>query len=276
MDTQNLDQALERAADLLAGAKHAVVLTGAGVSKESGIPTFRGKDGLWTKRGEPPMNGFQRFLADPAGVWRERLERDRTPDEFMTQLRSAQPNPGHHALAELEQLGIVKHLITQNGDHLHVKAGQQSVTEVHGNIYWLRCVDCHARWPRERVTIDEQQLPPRCIEPGCNGVVKGDSVGFGEPVPPQALSRCAEETQQADMFMVVGTTAVVYPVAQYPQYAVQIGIPLIEVDPEPTAISDQATVILRGPSGEILPRLVTAVRARMNPAGSTADERAST
>ena len=272
METDNLQQAIDRAAALLARAKHVVVLTGAGVSKESGIPTFRGKDGLWTKRGEPPMNGFQRFLADPAAGWRERLERDRTPDEFMTQLRSAQPNPGHHALAELERMGIVKHLITQNGDHLHVKAGQHSVTEVHGNIYWLRCIDCHARWPRERVTIDEQNLPPRCIEPGCDGVVKGDSVGFGEPVPPQALSRCAEETQQADVFMVVGTTAVVYPVAQYPQYAVQLGIPLIEVDPEPTAISDQATVILRGGSGELLPRLVAAVKERMATADSTGRE----
>jgi NAD-dependent deacetylase len=258
----DLDVALGQAADLLARSQHTVVLTGAGVSKESGVPTFRGKDGLWTKQGEPPMNGFDIWLSDPAEAWRRKLAREDAPDEFMHLLRSAQPNAGHHALAELERMGIVKHLITQNGDYLHAKAGQQSITEVHGNIYWLRCIDCHARWPQEQVTIDPTNLPPRCLVPGCGGVVKGDSVGFGEPVPPYALRRCGEETQLADVFLTVGTTAVVYPVAHYPQYAVQLGIPLIEVDPEPTAISDLATVILRGPSGEVLPRLVEAVKLR--------------
>lgn len=257
------DAEIARAAELLAASSHTVVLTGAGVSKESGIPTFRGKDGLWTKRGEPPMDGFQRFLADPAGHWRERLERDRTPDDFMTQLRSAEPNPGHYALAELERMGVVQHLITQNGDHLHIKAGQQSVTEIHGNIYWLRCIDCHGRWPRERIEISEETLPPRCLEPGCDGLVKGDSVGFGEPVPPPALARCADETMLADVFMAVGTTAVVYPVAQYPQLAAQRGVPLIEVNPEPSALTDIATVVIAGPSGEILPRLVEATRERL-------------
>ncbi len=257
-----LSVGIERAADLLVQASHTVVLTGAGISKESGIPTFRGPDGLWTKRGEPPMDGFQVFSADPKAWWQDRLERDAQPDEFRHSLNAAVPNAGHLALAELERMGAVQHVITQNVDDLHLRAGSQSLTEIHGNMHWMRCVGCHARWSNEDFSVDAEQLPPRCLEPGCDAVVKSDGVMFGEPIPPYALERSAAETRQADLFMIIGTTAQVYPAAEFPQMAVRRGVPLIEIDPDPTALTDLATVVLRGPAGELLPRLVEAVRGR--------------
>jgi len=231
------------------------------MSKESGIPTFRGEGGLWTVRGEPPLNQYDTFAADPARWWERRLEQQAQGDEFATALEAAQPNAGHRALADLEVAGIIGHVITQNIDDLHRRAGQTRLTEIHGNRYWMRCVRCESRWPREEFPVDPESLPPRCAQPGCGGVVKGDTVMFGEPIPPSALERCALETAQADVFMVVGTSAVVYPAAQYPLTAARRGVPLIEVNPEPTPLSEIADVVLRGPSGDVLPRLVEAVRA---------------
>jgi NAD-dependent deacetylase len=258
-----LDPALiDQAADLLATSQHTVVLTGAGISKESGIPTFRGKDGLWTIRGEPPLNQFQQFHHDPKAWWLQRLEQRANPDDFAQSLRASEPNDGHYALAELEKLGSVTHVITQNVDNLHRRAGQQSITEIHGNTRWMRCVECHTRWPEDEMEINLEDLPPRCPQPDCGGIIKGDGVMFGEPIPPDALERCFAETNQADLFMLVGTSAVVYPAAHFPQLAYQRGVPLIEIDPEPTALSDLASIVLRASAGEALPLLLQAVRAR--------------
>jgi NAD-dependent deacetylase len=253
--------ALEQAAALLAAARHAVVLAGAGMSKESGIPTFRGEGGLWTVRGEPPLNQYETFSMDPKRWWERRLEQEGN-DEFAAALDAAQPNPGHFALAELEAMGAVGHVISQNIDDLHRRAGQRSLTEIHGNRFWMRCIVCESRWPRAEFPVDPASLPPRCAQPGCSGIVKGDTVMFGEPIPPSALHRCGVETAQADLFLSVGTSAVVYPAAQYPILAAQRGIPLIEVNPEPTPLTPLAAVVLRGPSGDVLPQLVEAVRAR--------------
>ena len=255
--------ALDRAADLLAASTHAVALVGAGMSKESGIPTFRGEGGLWTIRGEPPLNQYDSFREDPGRWWERRLEQQAEGDDFSAALDAAGPNPGHVALAELEQLGVLGHVITQNVDDLHRQAGQQSLTEIHGNRNWMRCVACETRWPRVEFPVDAEHLPPRCAQPHCDGVVKGDGVMFGEPIPPSALLRCQEETARADLFMSIGTSAVVYPAAQYPMMAVQRGLTLVEVNPEPTPLTDLAAVVLRAPSGEALPLLVEAVRARL-------------
>jgi len=157
----DLDTALERAAAALAGARYAVALVGAGISVESGIPPFRGAGGLWTKRGEPPMDGYQRFIADPATAWREMLERRQGDDEFAHAIRDAAPNPAHFALARLEELGVLKHTITQNIDNLHFVAGSVAVTEIHGNRTKVRCIDCGGRWPFEsgRPVADATDLP---------------------------------------------------------------------------------------------------------------------
>lgn len=262
-DSRALDAAIERAAAVVARASYTVVLAGAGMSKESGIPTFRGDGGLWTVNGEPPLNQFETFASDPRRWWERRLAEsaDSATGGFAAAIDAAQPNAGHVALAELEAMGRVAHLITQNIDDLHRRAGQTSITEIHGNRHWMRCMHCGARWPKAEFVVDADDLPPRCASPGCQGIVKSDTVMFGEPIPGEALLRCAEETRQADCFMTIGTSAVVYPAAQYPLDAVRRGVPLIEVNPEETPLSPFADVVVRAPSGEALPRLVQAVRA---------------
>ena len=252
--------AIDVAVDLLARSTRAVALAGAGMSKESGIRTFRGEGGLWTEHGEPPLNQFDTFASDPRRWWERRLEEGRN-DQFARSLDQAQPNPGHVALAELEQLGIVSHVITQNIDDLHRLAGQTSITEIHGNRHWLRCLTCEARWSRDEFVIDEDALPPTCSE--CSGVVKSDTVMFGEPIPPTALRRCTEETALADCFLTIGTSAVVYPAAQYPVDALRRGVPLIEINPEPTPLTEVSTVAIPGPSGEVLPSIVDRLRDRL-------------
>jgi NAD-dependent deacetylase len=262
MDELFVEQAqIDFAADLLTRANYLIVLTGAGISKESGIPTFRGKDGLWTLNGEPPMNQFETFSQDPKRWWERRLEQQSNND-FGARIRSAEPNDAHFALARLESAGIVKHVITQNVDNLHRRAGQLSLTEIHGNSRWMRCVECNHRWPADEFAIDVESLPPRCSERGCDGIVKGDGVMFGEPIPPDALERCYAETARCDLFLLVGTSAVVYPAAAFPQMAARRGVPLIEVDPELTALSEVVDVALRGPAGEVLPRIADAVLGR--------------
>ena len=259
-DLADHDDAIDLAVDLLARATHAVVLAGAGMSKESGIRTFRGEGGLWTEHGEPPLNQFDTFASDPGRWWERRLEEGRN-DGFARSLDEAQPNPGHVALAELEQLGIVSHVITQNIDDLHRLAGQTSITEIHGNRHWLRCMDCETRWSRSEFRINEDLLPPTCSE--CGGVVKSDTVMFGEPIPPSALQRCFEETAQADCFLTIGTSAVVYPAAQFPVDALRRGVPLIEINPEPTPLTELATVVIPGPSGAVLPSIVERLSHRL-------------
>jgi NAD-dependent deacetylase len=265
IDDPALVASINAAADLLAGAGHTVVLAGAGMSKESGIPTFRGDGGLWTVNGEPPLNQFETFATDPRRWWERRIEESSGAEAtggFAASIDAARPNAGHIALAELESIGVVSHLITQNIDDLHRRAGQTSITEIHGNRHWMRCMHCGDRWPKAEFIIDPADLPPRCASPGCGGIVKSDTVMFGEPIPGEALMRCAEETRQADCFMTIGTSAVVYPAAQYPVDAVRRGVPLIEVNPEATPLSEIATVTVRAASGLALPAIVQAVRAR--------------
>jgi len=145
-------------------------------------------------------------------------------------------------------------------DNLHRRAGLQSITEIHGNMRWMRCTDCHTHWPEDEVDVNFEDLPPRC--PERSGVVKGDGVMFGEPIPPDALDRCYAESAIADTGPLVGTSAAVYPAAMFPQLAYQRGAHLIEIDPEPTALSALATVTPHGPAGEMLPLLPRAVRER--------------
>jgi NAD-dependent deacetylase len=250
--------ALERAIDLLISSRYTIAMTGAGVSVESGIPPFRGPGGLWTKHGEPPMDGYQRFLADPKGYWEERLK---APSEIVQALSQAQPNAGHYAMVELEQIGILRHLVTQNIDNLHRAAGHQKVAEIHGNAQLLRCIGCSQRFAKDALTIALDNLPPRC--PSCAGIVKADTVHFGEPIPPDVLEVCFRETRQADCMLVAGTSALVYPAASFPQLVKQRGGVLIEVNLYDTPLTPLADCSLHGPFGEMLPTLVEGVRTKL-------------
>lgn len=256
-----LNEELDDASNLLIASKYAIGLTGAGVSVESGIPPFRGPGGIWTRYGEPPMDGYQRFLADPKGWWENILKKttEKSIGELTSKIWDAKPNPGHYALAELEEMKILKCLITQNIDDLHRKAGSKNLAEIHGNINKLRCISCNKRWNRDELEIKE--IPPRC--PECNGLVKTDTVFFGEPIPHDVLAKCQMETTKCDCMLLVGSTATVYPAASFPKLAKRRGAALIEVNLYESELSDLCDVILRGPSGKILPLLVECIKEKL-------------
>ena len=262
IDADPLTELVEQASEILARARYCIALTGAGISAESGIPTFRGKDGLWTRNGEPPLNQYQRFLADPAAWWETMRERRQSPDELTATLQEAVPNDGHFSLAELERLGVLRHTITQNIDNLHRLAGSRRLTEIHGNRSFLRCVDCNARSALDDLS---EGAIPRCD--ACGGLLKSDTVMFGEPIPRDALASCMSEAEQADCMLLVGTTAVVTPAADFAWEIYQRGHPLIEVNPEPTVITDHCAVSMRSAAGEALPRIVDFLKRRLKDNG---------
>lgn len=243
---------IRQAARLLLSARYVMALTGAGISVESGIPPFRGPGGLWTKYGEPPMDGYQCFLQDPKKAWEERLSPQGPSKEIWETLGIAEPNPGHYAFADLENMGILRCLITQNVDNLHRRAGSHNLVEIHGNYSLIRCIECNSRFPAAEVPV--HQIPPHC--PHCDGLLKSDTVSFGEPIPPDALEKCFSETQLCDCMIVAGTSATVYPAASFPLAVRNKGGTLIEVNLYESEISPLCAVSLRGPSGQILKRLV--------------------
>ncbi len=248
--------ALEDAAQTMVEATYVTALAGAGMSAESGIPTFRGPGGLWKKYGEPDNLGYQRFLRDPQQWWEERLNDNQMP-EMREALETAEPNPGHHALVDLERMGALRHLVTQNVDNLHRAAGSENISEIHGNHTLIRCIECVNRYTRDEIPLDT--LPPRC--PSCEGFLKTDTVMFGEPIPPDVLRRCQEEAALSDCVLILGTSAIVYPAAALPEVARRLnGATLIEINPNETALTEACDIVVRAPTGEALPELVAAVR----------------
>jgi len=248
----SLTDDIDRAAEIIQRSRYVVALTGAGMSVESGIPPFRGPGGLWTKHGEPPMNGYQRFLADPAAAWRERLSPSGPMRELWETVQAARPNPGHDALVQLEALGVLRCLITQNIDNLHRAAGSTQIAEIHGNALLVRCIECVSRFPRAAISVES--LPPRC--PQCGGLMKSDTVSFGEPIPEDVLAQCFAASEQCDCMIVAGTSATVYPAAQFPLDVRERGGALIEVNLYESELTPYCTVSLRGTSASVLPLLV--------------------
>ncbi len=247
------DAELIKAAQAIIEAHYPIALTGAGMSVESGIPPFRGPGGLWTKYGEPPMNGYQIFLNDPKKGWEDRIQRQ--DDELWRPLKAATPNPGHQALAKLEEIGVLRFLITQNVDDLHRQVGHKALAEIHGNWKLIRCIKCNARFASKEISLEE--LPPAC--PKCEGLLKGDTVAFGEPIPRDVLADCIKHSARADLVIVAGTSATVYPAAGFALEVKQRGGTLIEANLYESEITPICDFSLRGPTGEMLPRLAAAV-----------------
>ncbi len=259
MNDIDLEAAVDHAARAIVAARHVVALVGAGLSAESGVPTFRGPEGLWTKHGEPDLRDYERFAADPKTWWEQRISRAGKYNELAQALEKAAPNPGHLALRDLEEAGYLKHIITQNIDNLHQEAGSRAISEIHGNRTKLRCTGCHQRWPLDEFPIAE--LPPLC--PRCGEVVKGDTVMFGEPIPRDVLEECIEQTRRCDCMLLVGTSAVVYPAAGFPVDVKMSGGRLIEINPNETPLTEMSDVVLRSPAGSAsggLPRVVERLR----------------
>ena len=253
-----------RAATDLLGSTHAIALTGAGISTDSGIPDFRGPSGVWTRNPEAERRAYQsyeRFLKDPRSWWKESFL-NRGPG--LGNLWDMKPNSGHIALANLERTGILRCVITQNIDALHEKAGSGRVLEYHGSFMKLRCVSCGSRFFREQFDIEklrqDDAFPPRC--PRCKGIVKSDTVSFGEPIPSDVAYQSLDEAEKCDLMLICGTSAVVYPFANLPSVARQRnGVIIIEINAEATPLTRDSIsdYLIQGKTGEILPAIVEEV-----------------
>lgn len=243
---------MEEVARALAKSKNAIAFTGAGISADSGVPTFRGPGGLWERYRPEELATREAFLKDPALVWRWYKWRQEL-------IYSARPNPAHYALAELERLGVIKAVVTQNVDGLHAKAGSRRVVELHGNIWRLRCVECGREVVVEKPV---EEIPPRC--PRCGGLMRPDVVWFGEPLPRGPWEEALALASSADFVLVVGTSGAVYPAALLPAMAKRGGALVAVVDPDRTAFDDIADFKIRGRAAEVLPELARRVHVLLS------------
>ena len=234
---------MEQARSLLRNARKLTVLTGAGISAESGVPTFRGAGGLWKQFRPEELGTPSAFARDPELVWE-------WYDWRRGLISKAEPNPGHRALVEFERRVPQYTLVTQNVDGLHQLAGSQAVLEVHGSIWRLRCTVCTREWADRTVPVT---IPPQCE---CGNLARPGVVWFGEGLPPEVWAAAEHATETCDVFLVVGTSAVVYPAAGLIPLALSAGAKVIEVNIEPSAMSGEVDHVLTGPSGEVLPQLL--------------------
>ncbi len=237
-----------------------VVLTGAGISAESGVPTFRGPDGLWRSFRPEELATPEAFARDPLLVWE-------WYDWRRQRIAACQPNPAHRVLAEMESVLPDFTLITQNVDGLHQAAGSRRVLELHGNIWRVRCTRCGQTREDRRVPLPE--LPPRCA---CGGLLRPDVVWFGEPLPAPVLEAAWEAAARCRWMLVIGTSALVQPAASLPIVAHRNGARLVEVNISDTPLTPLAEEVLRGPAAEILPRWWAARNPQKQVAGSRRQE----
>jgi len=227
----------------LRNAKKIVVVTGAGISQESGIPTFRGKDGLWKKHDPMKLATIDAFYDDPRLVWEWYEDRRKN-------ILSAKPNPGHTAIAELEKFAKVV-VLTQNIDGLHQKSGSTSVLELHGSIIRIKCTVCDFK---DEISSRFEELPPRCK---CGEILRPDVVWFGESLPQDVWSEAIIHSNSCDVMIIAGTSLVVSPANTLPIYAKQNNALLIEVNPEKTIMSTDVDLSLKTTSANALPKLVS-------------------
>jgi NAD-dependent deacetylase len=234
---------VEEARKWLEAASSVVILTGAGISAESGIPTFRGSDGLWKDYKPEDLATPQAFAKDPRLVWE-------WYDWRRGLIAKAEPNAGHRALVQLEAAKPNFTLITQNVDGLHDRAGSRRVLKLHGDIWRMQCSECGRNWPDRRVPLPK--LPPHC---GCGAVARPGVVWFGEPLG-EVWAEAEHAAREAGVLLVVGTSAAVSPAANLSPIAKSAGARVIEINPEETPISRHVDLSLRGGAGEILAGLI--------------------
>ncbi len=241
---------IERAAQDLYDAKKTIAFTGAGISVESGIPDFRSSTGFWSRFNPEEYATIEAFRANPKKVWK-------MLKEMTSLLYQAQPNPAHYGLADLERLGKLQAIITQNVDGLHQAAGSRNVIEFHGSSATLSCLSCRRTVRSETLSLDD--LPPTC--PDCKSILKPDVVFFGEPIPFEAHRGAMEAARTCDLVLVVGTSVIVYPAAEIPITAKQNGAKVIEFNVEPTPLTaDISDYLIEGRSGDVIPRVVEALK----------------
>ena len=249
------DRELREVASWIRAARRVAVLTGAGISTESGIPDFRGPQGVWTKNpGAEKMATLSHYVSDPEvrrRAWRSRLD---------SPTWKAEPNPGHRALVRLERAGNLHLLITQNVDGLHLAAGTspELLVEIHGSMREVVCLDCSERAPMERalarVRAGEDDPPCR----SCGGILKSATISFGQNLVARDLQRAERAAEECDLMLAVGSTLSVFPIAAVVPIAKRGGARVVIVNAEPTEMDELADAVIRGPIGEILPRLVDA------------------
>jgi NAD-dependent deacetylase len=238
----------DRLISRLARAGWVTAFTGAGISAESGVPTFRGTDGLWSKFKPEELANMNAFMRNPELVWEWYAHRKKV-------IARVKPNPGHEALVRLEQIVPNFAIVTQNIDNLHRRAGSRTVYELHGNIERNYCLECGT--PYDNDTVLSKPGVPLCDR--CGGTIRPDVVWFGEMLPEDQWHAAVRAASSSDVFLSIGTSAVVYPAASLPSIARRNGALLVEINPEPTPLTDQVDEFLQGPSGTILPAVVAAI-----------------
>ncbi|MHA1638286.1 MAG: NAD-dependent protein deacylase [Candidatus Thorarchaeota archaeon] len=231
-----------RSIEIINESKYVIAHTGAGISKESNVPTFRGEDGLWRNYDAMELATPSAFARNPKLIWEWYAWRQGL-------IGDCNPNPAHEVLVELEKNGILKSLITQNVDGLHRRAGSQNVLEVHGNLWALKCSSCPHK---DRLSSPAVSIP-KC--PDCGKNLRPDVVWFGEQLDPQIMNGVYQELEKADAILVIGTSALVQPAASFPLAVRQRGGHIIEINVEETPLTPYADVHLPGKAGEVLPRL---------------------
>jgi len=240
---------IEDIARVLINSKHAVVFTGAGISAESGIPTFRGANGLWSRYDPEEVASIQGFMGNPKVFWAFARE--------LIVKTKAKPNAGHYAIAELEKMGIVKAVITQNIDMLHQKAGSRRVLELHGSLKYVDCLKCGKTYEWEEIVDKIDDI--KCEKCG-SAYLKPRIVFFGEQLPRDVLNEAIKEAENSDVFMVVGSSLQVYPAASLPFIAKERGAKLILINKDPTDKDWLFDIVVYGKAGEILPKIVEKVK----------------
>jgi len=240
-----MENLIEEAAKLIKKSDHTIAFTGAGISVESGIPPFRGEHGLWNKY-NPEVLDLNYFIENPVKSWSFIRE------IFYDFFADTKPNPAHFVLAEMEKVGFLKSIITQNIDNLHQEAGSGTVHEFHGNSKTLICLKCGSRYRASEFNF--KNIPPKCKND--DEVLKPDFIFFGEGIPPDTYKNSFAEAEKADVCLVIGSTGEVMPASLVPQTAKETGAVIIEINPEETSYTRQITDIhLKGKAGEILVEL---------------------